>query len=484
MIQTVDNFNLLKIDILKTKKERKEYLSSKKYFCLSDGDVKEFSIRLSDYYNEKCPNNNIFSFFKDQEKKAIQNEDDLIISIQKNKNNQGTDIYFAQTGNYIGKFIWHGLSIDIKSRFSNIFLERMLNFANDIFLDDVSIKGNLSNKDFDVSKYIIYYMFIQNLEKAFLLGLPKAYKDVNYHEMKLKGKININRFIKYDIPFQGKVSSTSREQKEIQEIIDTLYKAVKIIDKNIKDFTKSISHIKTHLKQHRTNKYVSNETINKALKSKALQNPIFASYKKILEYAKFIINGNNIQEKENGTSETYGFLVNVAELFEIYITKLLRNEFPTWNVESPQIELYDNPSMFYQRKIIPDIVMMKDKDVIVFDTKYKRMLFRDRYQYGGDLDRNDFFQINTYMSYYQNQGYNVLAGGLLYPIEKSFEENKYKCYSESWFGNDKIKFIVDGIDLAGNIESENNEVYFQELLNREKEFIRRIRELINEKFEE
>jgi 5-methylcytosine-specific restriction endonuclease McrBC regulatory subunit McrC len=296
--------------------------------------------------------------------------------------------------------------------------------------------------------------------------------------MKLKGKIDINRFIKYDIPFQGKISSVSREQKEIQEIIDTLYKAVKIIDKNNKAFTKNISHIKTHLKQHRSNKYVSNETINKALKSKALQNPIFAPYKKVLEYARFIINGNNIEEKHDGKSETHGFIINVAELFEIYVTKLLQKEFSDWHVESPKIELYNNPKMFYQRKIIPDIVMIKDNNVMVFDTKYKRMLFRGRYENSGDVDRNDFFQINTYMSYYQNQNqnYNVKVGGLLYPIEKSFKDNKSICHSETWFGNRQTKFIVDGIDLSNLEEPKENENKFTPIARREQKFIEGLRE--------
>ncbi|MGE4457131.1 MAG: hypothetical protein AB7E13_09350, partial [Arcobacteraceae bacterium] len=318
MIQTVDNFNGIASND-KTAKQLKSY-NINSYSCEITKKYKEqdFIINLQDY-QDKSPNNTFFSFFKDEEKRDSKNEDDLIISIKKDG-----DSYLAQTGNYVGKFVWDGLEIDIKSRFSNTFLERMLNFANDIFLDDVSITGHESKNELDISKYIIYYMFVQNLEKAFLLGLPKAYRSISHHEMKLKGKIDINRFIKYDIPFQGKISSVSREQKEIQEIIDTLYKAVKIIDKNNKAFTKNISHIKTHLKQHRSNKYVSNETINKALKSKALQNPIFAPYKKVLEYARFIINGNNIEEKHDGTNDTYGFIINVAELFEIYITKLLQ----------------------------------------------------------------------------------------------------------------------------------------------------------------
>ena len=287
MIQTVDNYFSFGKD-------------TKKYYFIFNGNktkVKKdkkiinnkLEINLSDYKNKKYFKNMIFSFLKDEDNKDLKNQDDLIISISKSNE----DNYIAQSGNYIGKFDWNGLEINIKSRFSNQFLIRMLNFANDIFLDDVNVLGKESKNDLDYSKFIIYYMFIQKVEKAFLLGFPKSYVSVNYHEMKVKGKIDINRFIKNDIPFKGKISSTSREQKEIQEIIDVLYKAITIIEKNKFD-TKNISHIKTHLKQHRSNRYVSNQTISKAIKSKALQNPIFAPYKKVLEYAKLIIDANNL----------------------------------------------------------------------------------------------------------------------------------------------------------------------------------------------
>ena len=131
----------------------------------------------------------------------------------------------------------------------------------------------------------------------------------------------------------------------------------------------------------------------------------------------------------------------------------------------------------YSRKIIPDIVMTKNKDVIVFDTKYKKMNFNYLKGNGVDVDRNDFFQINTYMSYYQNQDFNVKIGGLLYPIEKSFKENKYICHSETWFGNSNTKFIVDGIDLS-NLE-EDNENKFAPISKREQKFINGIKELLN-----
>jgi 5-methylcytosine-specific restriction endonuclease McrBC regulatory subunit McrC len=120
-------------------------------------------------------------------------------------------------------------------------------------------------------------------------------------------------------------------------------------------------------------------------------------------------------------------------------------------------------------------------NVMVFDTKYKRMQFRnDKFGSGSDVDRIDFFQINTYMSYYQNHHnkYNLRIGGLLYPIEKSFKENKSICHSETWFGNSKTKFIIDGIDLSDLKEPEDGENKFTEISKREQKFIRGIKELL------
>ena len=463
MIQTSDNYYSLPILIETRKKDRDEFLENESYYCLSSSkNIKELNITLEDYRNKKYKNNIFFSFFKDEEKKLFKNiDDELIISIKKDGDN-----YIAKTGNYIGQFKWNGLDINIRSRFGTKFLERMLNFANDVYLDDVSVSGEKVYKELDISKYIIYYMFIQNLEKSFLLGIPKSYTTIKYHDIKVKGKIDINRFIKYDIPFKGKISSSSREQKEVQEIIDVLHKTVSIISKSSFS-TKNISHIKTHLKQHKSNKFVSNETISNAIQSKALQNPIFAPYKKVLKYAKYIINDNNLKQDEKGQEQTCGFLINVAELFEVYIGKLLQKEFRDWSVSSPTIELYKNN--FFKRKIIPDIVMQKDNQVLVFDAKYKRMKFDGRNKNGaGDLDRNDFFQINTYISYYQNKNKNVLAGGLLYPIEVFYSENE--CYSDNWLGNYNTKFVVDGIEVNA---SDN-------ISKSEQSFIKRIQKLINQ----
>jgi hypothetical protein len=415
----------------------------------------EFSLTLSEYV---ANGGKFLSFLPDSKEK----EDEFIISTKKQD-----DGLYVQTGNLIGSFIHNGIDIEINSRFSNKFLERMLNFANDIYVDDVSLGKSIDAKK-NLSRIVIYYLFIQALERAFLLGLPKEYKDKSYHEAKVMGKVDMAKFIKKDVPFAGKISSTNRERQDIGDIVLLLHKALKIVQKESKELIKPVINTLSYLNEIREPRLVTPNVIHNALNSKALHNPIYAPYKKVLEYAKLIIENEDSGTKSNG-KQNLGFLVDVAELFEIYIRKLLQKEFKDWSVTSPKIELYKDK--FFARKIIPDIVMSNGDKVLVLDTKYKRMSMLGKDQYGlGDVDRNDFFQINTYMSYYQNQGRNVIAGGLLYPMNKFSID---RCHSHSWFENLNTKFIVDGIELT-NL----NEPSIDEIKIKENEFISRIKEYI------
>lgn len=411
----------------------------------------EYSLTLSDY---TANGGKFLSFLPDSKEK----EDELIINTR-----MQDDGLYVQTGNFIGSFSHNGIDIEINSRFSNKFLERMLNFANDIYVDDVSLGKSIDAKK-NLSKIVIYYLFIQTLERAFLLGLPKEYKDKNYHEAKVMSKVDMAKFIKNDIPFAGKISSANRERQDIGDIVLVLYKALKIVQKESKELIKPVINALSYLNEIRGPRLVTPNVIHNALNSKALHNPIYTPYKKVLEYAKLIIENTKSNGKQN-----FGFLVDVAELFEIYIRKLLQKEFKDWSVTSPKIELYKDK--FFARKIIPDIVMSSGDKVLVFDTKYKRMNMRGKDQYGlGDVDRNDFFQINTYMSYYQNQSKKVIAGGLLYPMEMFSRD---RCHSHSWFENLNTKFIVDGIELT-NL----NEPSIDEIKIKENKFISRIKEYI------
>lgn len=438
---------------------------------VSGADAKRIVAPLSlDLDAYRRSGNLLFSFVSDPDKRAVRNaQDELIVSVSAGAG----DERLVQTGNYVGRFTCQGVQFDIRSRFGDAFMQRMLNFANDIFIDDGYVPGKRDIDGPDYARMMLYLLFAQALEKAFLLGLPKSYHSVAYHDSAVRGRIDTARFIRSDIPFHGKVASVSREQRESQPVVDVLARAIRAIEGNGgREMLRRVAHVRAHLVERKSGKLVSAATIAKAKADKGLQNPIFAPYKRVLELAEMVIRSESTQPLAGGAARSQGFLINVAELFEIYVGKLLARRFPDWRVTSPKIDLHRG--RFYERKIIPDIVMEHgDGRVAVFDTKYKRMHYRERNQHGaGDVDRNDFFQIATYMAYYrQRRDCRLVLGGLLYPLAD--DPDTLRCH-DGWMTDDSVDFIVDGVRAAGD-----EATGFEAVIARESAFAGRISALLD-----
>ncbi len=427
---------------------------------------------------------------KDAERQQLKNADsDLVFRVFPEDGG-----YYLDSANYIGQINWsiagRFLTFEIGSRFSAVFLQRMLNFANDVVLDDIEV-DTFAKTPQSATEFILFYLFSQSLEKAFMLGLPKRYQSQHHHEARLKGLLDINRTIKQDWPFKGRISSTSREQIPVSDIADVLHKAASILSKKQPGLVGRIKHVLPALREAKTNQYVSGSVILTAKQSPALNNPIFYPYRQVLSYAEMVIKLEGMQSNKLAEQTGVNFIMNVTELFEVYVRKLLALHFPDWTVDSPKIRLYEN--QFYSRHIIPDIVMRKDNRVAVFDTKYKRMNYQGTSQRGmGDVDRDDFFQIHTYMSYYRSQpDIEFIGGGLIYPLSAGYSETT--CFSAKVLENNQAWFCVDGIEIPkqfeqkypdetsskkGSVDAEKkrlNQEAMQSLLDSENAFIERIK---------
>lgn len=421
--------------------------------------------------------NRLFSFHgADPERRAKRNgEDELIVALM----DKAGDGPVVQTGNYVGRFTFQKVEFDISSRFGDAFMRRMLNFANDIYVDDgFTAAERVHAGETDYARALLFIMFVQALEKAFLLGLPKAYRSVKHHGLALRGRIDIPRFVRHDLPFTGKVATIAREQMPSQPIIDVLNKAITVIDRggdSGSQILQRIAHVRTHLSQLQSHRPVGRATMRTAKADKALLNPIFAPYRKVLELAEMIIELESARESSDAKTTTPGFLINVADLFEIYVGKLLARHFPEWRVGSPAILLHTG--RFYQRNIIPDIVMehADGRRIAVLDTKYKRMHFRGSRQFGmGDVDREDFFQIATYISYFKHlPGKSLVLGGLLYPLAAPPQAER--CY-DSWMGDPQTSFIVDGI-----VVPEADDASFADVVAAERGFVDRLAQLLEKR---
>jgi len=396
----------------------------------------------------------------------LENEEQLILKLYAKQSTENHTNYFVQTGLFAGVIYHKGCQFNITTAYGDIFLQRMLNYVNDIYIDNQKIQAEKKDETNEFQN-IIAYLFIQSLEKASVLGLPKLYKEMTQHSSKVRGKIDINAYLRNNTPFTGKITTNYREQVYVQEIIDVLFQACRILEKKIgKDIHRKILGVYQLLKQSYSGNFPTPRTIQSAINHSTLQNPMFAGFKNVLKYAEIILQEQNLilSDSQNDLS-THGYLFDISQLFEVYLEKLLNRHFKDWYI-SGQEELMTYSRMFYSRKMFPDLVMRnkESNELIVFDAKYKKMRLEKR-----DVDRSDFYQIHSYIQYYQP---DVCIGGLIYPLSKQISEQT--AHADSIFNNQHIgsKFIVDGIfinesmDMTGIEQSEN-------------EFLSRIDSLIN-----
>ena len=382
-----------------------------------------------------------------------QDEERLILKLYSKEKTEKE--YYIQTGLYAGVLFHKGCKINITTRYGDTFLKRMLNFVNDIYVDNEEIQAKKDETE-NQFLFIIAHLFIQSLEKAVVLGLPQQYQKQQERSQKVRGSINFNDYLKRDIPFQGKLTTTFRERIYVQEIVDVLYLALRKLENVFgKEIHSRLLGLSQLLKQQYSGCFVNYETIQKAKRHQSINNPMYRGFKKVLEYAEIILlNKNLIPDYEKQNLTTSGYLFDIAELYEIYLEKLLSRNFPEWFV-SGQVELPIYQKQFYCRSIFPDLIMKHKTSgkIIALDAKFKRIEMQNR-----DVDRADLHQIHSYSGYYKNE---LIASGLIYPLSKKI--NLDKSHSNSLYGNDNnnVRFIVDGIYVDENqtmddlIESEN-----------------------------
>lgn len=393
-------------------------------------------------------------------------EERLILKLYSKEKLEQEKEYIVQTGLYAGVLFYKGCKINITTKYGDAFLKRMLNFVNDIYVDNEQVKAKKDEAE-NQFLFIIAYLFIQSLEKAAVLSLPQQYKKHQERSHKVRGSIDFNDYLKRDIPFQGKLTSKYRERMYVQEIVDVLYLALRKLERLFgKEIHSRLLGLNQLLKQNYSGQFANYATIQKAKTHQSINNPMYSGFKKVLEYAEIILLDKDLMpDNDKQQLATTGYLFDIAELYELYLEKLLSRNFPEWSV-SGQEEVRIYQQQFYNRPMFPDLVMKHRTSgkVVVFDAKFKKMQMLN-----GDVDRADLHQIHSYSGYYRN---NLIASGLIYPLSK--EINTEKAHSKSIYGNDEneINFFVDGVYV-------NENQTMKELIINEEAFVSRIASVIN-----
>ena len=422
-------------------------------------NIKQFANKKIKYLKE----NNLFILSKNSFKDDIENSDIIELDEVNNK------IYSNNIMGFIG---YNDTQIKITSRFTpnsdkDYFLHYMLQkvFYSNIFNWEYTTERDYS---FD----FLIYMFTHFFQKAIRQGIFKSYQNREYNDANVRGVIDINRHIKNNIPFNGKIAYNTREYSYDNNITQLIRHTIEYINTKSRGILNINEDIKSGVFQiiEATKRYDKNKRqsiINKNLKK--LNHPYFYEYEPL---RKICIQILRHEELKYGREENkiYGILFDGAYLWEEYIYTILKDlDFlhPRNKEKTDGINLLNKKWTVY-----PDFYNYNKQ--IVLDTKYK-MLNKDN----DKIDGSDKHQI---ISYVYTLGAKI--GGFVYPSEnkefsfdnigilnREYNKNILEDYSPSIF---KYAFLIS--NKKSNEENfENINEFKKEIEESENDFKEKIK---------
>ena len=386
---------------------RSHAINDLKYFeteeTISEEDINSLEKISHRTIKNIIENDNLLIFPSDLNKSKDIDDSKTIFNIYNNE---------VRTNNIMGFIGYNDTKIKITSRFAtdknDYFLHYMLQKVLCLNIFDLQ-----HSTDKDDSFDFLIYMFLDLFQKAIRQGIFKSYQKREYNDANVRGVIDINRHIKNNIPFNGKIAYNTREYSYDNNITQLIRHTIEYINTKSKGILNINEDIKSGVFQiiEATKRYDKNKRqsiINKNLKK--LNHPYFYEYEPL---RKICIQILRHEELKYGREENkiYGILFDGAYLWEEYIYTILKDlDFlhPRNKEKTDGINLLNKKWTVY-----PDFYNYNKQ--IVLDTKYK-MLNKDN----DKIDGSDKHQI---ISYVYTLGAKI--GGFVYPLEN--EEFGCEC---------------------------------------------------------
>ena len=457
-------------------------------------------------FSQKFSEENVFALSKNERHRLKLSDTPFAYVNYKDDKRYEDNTRRIWTGRWVGRATFipgegkKAVTLEVTPRFGNFSIFAMIEEAFSCNIVKSKGKQQASTENNSLMDLLIPFIWSHKLSQANQYGVPHNNVEHIYKGPAIKGRLDVRKSI---IPLfrEHQVVSIKREKQVDEPIAQIITQAYKKVSGKIKVrlSPNAENALNAFYSMRYPQRYVSENEYRKIH-----YKPIYYSFKDIVDFSWQIIKARKQAETE-GNNESFSGFLDMAEIWEIYLRSILRKNFSEfgWVVESPAIKVYDDA--FWSREIIPDIVMTKGNDVVIFDAKWKKMEGKRAKVEYSDLDRSDFFQIHSYISYYKAIGKRVVLAGLLYPLEdKEDNEEDDKDFlkflkqikekgvvaSNLWGEDDNTQFVVSGILLKKQpekIDEKNDDEYKKQydqykkdMKNNETAFVNHIKILLGE----
>ena len=308
------------------------------------------------------------------------------------------------TGNIMGFIGCGNTKVSISSRFAqsgeDYFLHYMLEKVFSINLFDLQF-----NSDEESIFDFLLYIFPSFLKRAIQQGVYREYQTRLYNDANVKGRIDVSRHIRQNIPFTGRIAYTTREYAYDNHLTQLIRHTIEYIsrhrfagnilhnDEDTIDAVKRICQV--------TESYNRNErqnVINQNLRP--ISHPYYGEYRPLQQLCLQILRQEEMKYGRDD-DKIYGILFDGAWLWEEYLNTFLSD---IGFVHPRNKEGFGHKTLFTDgsKWCYPDFY----SDQMVLDAKYKWYNDWDKVQ------TKDLYQVISYMHVL-----NLEKGGYIVPID-------------------------------------------------------------------
>ncbi len=352
---------------------------------------------------------------------------DLVVPISGERDEDEPVVYCAWdgtwwAGRYVGSLSFEGHSLTIEPRFGLVTLRNWLFEATSVVLTDAP--GKLREDESFIAQ-LLASVWAHGFVEAARHGLPALRRDVATKGLTIRGRLDVPASLRMIAAGSGQVVSIRSERSLDHAASDAIVAAYEVLRRwlGVPDEQWMPARAKELIPQLMSVTGARPRVPTKAELDRIRYTPITAGFAPIAELSRQIANRRGLAADVDASGETKGVLLDVAELWEMYVLSVLRKAAAPLTVTHGTREKAATKKMLHSDvtgqglgTLIPDAILHAGGQVQgVVDAKYKSL--HPSASAPNGPQREDLYQMAAYLGRFIPAVSRMSWGVLAYPLD-------------------------------------------------------------------
>jgi 5-methylcytosine-specific restriction enzyme subunit McrC len=352
---------------------------------------------------------------------------DLVVPVSGQRDEDEPVVYCAWdgtwwAGRYVGSLSFEGHSLTIEPRFGLATLRNWLFEATSVVLTDAP--GKLREDESFIAQ-LLASVWAHGFVEAARHGLPALRRDVATKGPTIRGRLDVAASLRMIAAGGGQVVSIRSERSLDHAASDAIVAAYEVLRRwlGVPDEQWMPARAKELIPNLMSVTGARPRVPTKAELDKIRYTPITAGFAPIAELSRQIANRRGLAADVDASGESKGVLLDVAELWEMYVLSVLRKAAAPLTVTHGTREKAATKKMLHSDvtgqglgTLIPDAILHAGGQVRgVVDAKYKSL--HPSASAPNGPQREDLYQMAAYLGRFVPSVGRVSWGVLAYPLD-------------------------------------------------------------------